>query len=77
MSYKTVKTIRSLRRQIQVLDDHIATHIEKRDRLQGRLDELRGTLADDPVAILERARTRKQEIMREIEEIEKELQEAT
>ena len=77
MSYKTVKTIRSLRRQIEELDRHIATHIEKRDRLSGRLDELRGGLTMDQSTILERARSRKQEIVKEIEEIEKELQEVT
>ena len=77
MSYKTVKTIRSLRRQIGVLDEHIATHITKRDMLQGRMDELRGSLTMDQGAILERARSRKMELAKEIEEIERELQEAT
>ena len=77
MSYKTVKTIRSLRKQIKVLDDHITTHIEKRDMLQGRMDELRGSLTMDQGAILERARSRKMELAKEITEIEKELQEQT
>lgn len=70
MSYKKLLEMRAKKRKIQRLDAKLEPLLERREKLQGRVDEIWAEIKMKVPQILERAKRRKQEVIEEIEEID-------
>lgn len=70
MSYKKLLEMRAKQRKIKNLDEKLEPLLTKREKLQGRVDEIWSEIKMNVPEILRRARSRKTEIIQEIEELD-------